>query len=169
MEKNKNRYFLEPKLRLIDQKIKLEEDYPESYVYIKNGKLYWQGEIMTASYSESYRVIIEYKIGKYPIVKLFDNNLDENNIKNIPHKYTVDIENKIIELCLFKPNKREWLKNMYIADTIIPWTVEWIYFYETWKITGEWLGGGEHTTERDVRCRNIYKEINYTLGNKIGK
>lgn len=36
--------------------------------------------------------------------------------------------------------------NVYklLADTIIPWTVEWLYFYELWLATGEWLGGGEH-------------------------
>jgi len=27
-----------------------------------------------------------------------------------------------------------------LHETIIPWTAEWIVFYELWKITGEWLG-----------------------------
>ena len=31
-----------------------------------------------------------------------------------------------------------------ISNTIIPWTIEWLYFYELWLATGEWLGGGEH-------------------------
>ena len=29
---------------------------------------------------------------------------------------------------------------MYVHETIVPWTAEWIVFYELWKITGEWLG-----------------------------
>jgi hypothetical protein len=31
---------------------------------------------------------------------------------------------------------------MSIAETIIPWTSEWLYFYELWVFTGEWHGGG---------------------------
>ncbi len=27
-----------------------------------------------------------------------------------------------------------------IDDTIIPWTAEWLVFYELWKDTGTWQG-----------------------------
>jgi hypothetical protein len=33
---------------------------------------------------------------------------------------------------------------MWIAHTIIPWSVLWFYFFEGWLATGEWEGGGEH-------------------------
>jgi hypothetical protein len=33
------------------------------------------------------------------------------------------------------------------AVTIIPWTIEWLFFYETWLATGEWHGGGKHPHE----------------------
>jgi hypothetical protein len=32
---------------------------------------------------------------------------------------------------------------MSIADTVLPWTTEWLYHYEIWLITGEWTGGGD--------------------------
>jgi hypothetical protein len=32
---------------------------------------------------------------------------------------------------------------MLIADSTIPWTAEWLIFYEIWKATGDWHGGGE--------------------------
>jgi hypothetical protein len=32
---------------------------------------------------------------------------------------------------------------MFIAGTIICWTALWLFFYETWLITGEWEGEGE--------------------------
>jgi hypothetical protein len=47
-------------------------------------------------------------------------------------------------LCLYRPHRREWTPAMMIANTIIPWISEWLYFYELWLVTGEWLGGGEH-------------------------
>ena len=37
---------------------------------------------------------------------------------------------------------------MYIAATIVPWTVEWLAAYEGWRATGTWYAGGPHTTKR---------------------
>jgi hypothetical protein len=31
---------------------------------------------------------------------------------------------------------------MYIHESIVPWTSLWLYYYEIWHATGEWLGGG---------------------------
>lgn len=45
-------------------------------------------------------------------------------------------------LCLYLPNSGEWTPEMPIAVTIVPWASVWLYFYEFWYATGEWLGGG---------------------------
>jgi hypothetical protein len=29
-----------------------------------------------------------------------------------------------------------------MANSIVPWASEWLFFYEMWLITGEWDGGG---------------------------
>jgi hypothetical protein len=50
--------------------------------------------------------------------------------------------------CAFKktgiwPGADEW--NNYsdlVADKIMNWTVDWLFHYENWLITGEWEGGG---------------------------
>ena len=31
---------------------------------------------------------------------------------------------------------------MKIATSIVSWLVLWLYYYEIWRVTGEWLGGG---------------------------
>jgi hypothetical protein len=31
---------------------------------------------------------------------------------------------------------------MQVGDTIVPWLMEWLVFYEAWGVTGEWRGGG---------------------------
>lgn len=33
---------------------------------------------------------------------------------------------------------------MRIANTILPWTSLWLYYYEIWLGTGKWEGGGDH-------------------------
>ena len=39
---------------------------------------------------------------------------------------------------------KEWDKTKFIAETIIPWTSEWLLHYEIWVATGTWHGGGIH-------------------------
>ncbi len=43
-------------------------------------------------------------------------------------------------LCLYLPG--QWSGEKPIAVTIVPWASVWLYFYEVWRATGEWLGGG---------------------------
>lgn len=31
---------------------------------------------------------------------------------------------------------------MDFLKTLFPWTLEWIYFYQLFKETGKWYGGG---------------------------
>jgi hypothetical protein len=58
--------------------------------------------------------------------------------RRIPHRYG----NK--ELCLHYPEYNEWKYSDMWADTIVPWTCLWLYYFELWIATGEWLGGGKH-------------------------
>ena len=61
--------------------------------------------------------------------------------KELPHVYS----QKEQRLCLYYPRGRcAWNSSMGIAKTIMPWTSEWLFFYELWLATGEWLGGGIH-------------------------
>lgn len=58
--------------------------------------------------------------------------------EKLPHTY----DTKKQWLCLFKPNSGEWNSTMLIANTIVHWAIEWLYYYENWVYTGKWLGGG---------------------------
>ena len=45
---------------------------------------------------------------------------------------------------------------MSISSTIIPWTSEWLYYYEIWLINGDWLGGGhdEYINDNNTKSEN---------------
>jgi hypothetical protein len=47
-------------------------------------------------------------------------------------------------LCLFDHETEEWTPFHLLADTTIPWTIDWLGCYEGWRATGEWTGGGRH-------------------------
>lgn len=101
--------------------------------------------------SKNYIIWLKYEsVQKKPKIYIELNQLYEEKIKGIPHNYGIkEIKNKqYIELCLFY--KEEWNATMNIADTIIPWTCEWLYFYEIWVITGKWYGGGKHLKKEDI-------------------
>lgn len=46
-------------------------------------------------------------------------------------------------LCLFDSAGKEWTPADSIADTIVPWTIRWLFHYEHWIGFGEWLGDKE--------------------------
>lgn len=62
--------------------------------------------------------------------------------RKIPHTYAHD--GKGTRLCLWWPKGREWVPRMKLTETFIPWTAEWLHYFELWLKSGEWQGGGEH-------------------------
>jgi len=64
----------------------------------------------------------------------------------IPHIYPNNSAPPFPRLCLHQLH--EWAPSMIIADTIMPWTLEWLVAYEGWRATGTWFAGG-HNTERE--------------------
>jgi len=53
----------------------------------------------------------------------------------IPHVYHTG---RRPELCLYDPATDEWSERKLVAETIVPWTSQWLGFYELWRVTGQW-------------------------------
>lgn len=68
----------------------------------------------------------------------------------VPHIYPNTSDLTRSGLCLFDPAKREWTRDMAIADTTLPWTIDWLTSYEGWLATGEWTGGGRDHVRSSV-------------------
>ncbi len=62
----------------------------------------------------------------------------------IPHVYRHDGVGVL--LCLWWPKRREWAPQLKLIETFIPWTEEWLWYFEDWLTTRIWAGGGEHPT-----------------------
>jgi hypothetical protein len=43
-------------------------------------------------------------------------------------------------LCLYYPPDDPWQSQKNIHQTIIPWTAEWLVYYELFLVTGKWYG-----------------------------
>jgi len=67
----------------------------------------------------------------------------------IPHHYPNRNNPEYPILCLHDPRECEWWFDDAIAETTLPWAVNWLACYEGWQATGEWAGGGRHPTQEE--------------------
>lgn len=109
-----------------------------------NRSVIWSG-ILKPQFT-TYQVEVRYIVGFNPQVRVLSPELCRlpgNEEGSLPHVYGPSSDPT---LCLFDPEAGEWDSTMLIAETIIPWTIEWLTFYEFWLMTGVWSGGGRHPT-----------------------
>lgn len=69
----------------------------------------------------------------------------------IPHHYPNRHSPEYPVLCLYDPDERLWSFGDAIAETTVPWALNWLACYEGWQATGEWTGGGRHPTEEEYQ------------------
>lgn len=106
---------------------------------LKQNLLIVKGFLRPTSRSRFYKFVLQYSIKEHPKVKIVSPTLQKNALgEAIPHMYSQK------SLCLYQPKYWEFKSSDFLSDTIIPWVSLWLYYYEQWHITGEWLGGGEH-------------------------
>ncbi|MFA1820072.1 hypothetical protein ACDX78_07760 [Virgibacillus oceani] len=95
----------------------------------KGRKTFWIGTLQPSKKSDLYQVKVVYN--PY-IPKVFI--LDPHIIPFAPHRYPD------LSLCLYHPMDNSFGGESLISDTIIPWTSEWLFFYEAWLEEGVWWG-----------------------------
>jgi hypothetical protein len=124
-------------LSLAQQRIGVSSNFP-NFRYTGNHKVArWYGSLKAGDLYESYRVKIEYRLQKRPVITVLSPKIQRRDDQpKIPHTYPGD------HPCVYFPTTGEWNAEKLIAVTIIPWLAIWLYFYEVWLVTGEWLGGG---------------------------
>jgi hypothetical protein len=128
-------------INIIVQAAKIKKCFPNSKVRTTRNNLIWKGTLKPTPLSESYDIKIEYKLGYHPCVYVVNKKLEFYPGKKVlPHVYSTDKQ----WLCLYYRKAREWTSQQLIAETIIPWTSEWLYHYEFWLATGKWHGRGIH-------------------------
>lgn len=117
----------------------LKQRFPESVARTYcNSKLSWFGRLQPSILSRAYEIRMDYRINERPDVRIVAPVLQKHNQLSIPHLFSDGT------LCLFRYKYYEFDGSLIIADTIIPWTSLWLYYYEIWLFSGEWLGLGEH-------------------------
>lgn len=120
-----------------DQAAWMRSRYPTFRCDIDHGLLICRGQLQPSPVNAAYDVRIEYRVGQWPKAFVPGNQLRPREPGGkIPHTYGPD------QPCLFFPSRESWRSDMKLADKIVPWLSLWLTFYEMWRATGEWHGGG---------------------------
>jgi hypothetical protein len=90
----------------------------------------WTGTMKPSDQSPEYRVKITYCQAASVKVHVISPAIKSD----APHRYHDD------SLCLYHPHDKSWNSRKHIAETIIPWTAEWLFYYERWLVTKHWDG-----------------------------
>ena len=89
------------------------------------------GFIQPVEESVNYKIQIKYRGNGAPKVFVKSPVIKKNSKI---HRYSDG------SLCLYYPLEDPWSDKKNIHDTIIPWTAEWLVYYELFLLTGKWLG-----------------------------
>lgn len=117
-----------PPLPLALQSARLVRSFP-SFRFLPSQKA-WRGELHPRDDSPFYRVLVRWRGIHAPKVWVEFPDLHPE----APHLYPDH------SLCLFFPADQSWTPRHHIADTILTWTAQWLFFYESWIEFGEWFG-----------------------------
>jgi hypothetical protein len=122
----------------------------------------WEGPVRPASKTYTIRIVYFqrrffdgwYLSNHYVTVHVVDPLIGKimRDGDDLPHIYWNDRAPDWPALCLWDPDEMFWDPEMSIATTIIPWTSEWLLFFEYWQISGEFLGPGWHPRRRRNAC-----------------
>lgn len=122
------------RLGLAHQALALRSRYPdEPPPALHRGELRWRVRLRPMPLSTLYTVQIVVGPSRHPRVSVLDPPLQDRGA-GLPHVYDTG------DLCLYY-DEFDPARDL-IAYTVLPWTCEWLYYYELWLTTGEWFGGG---------------------------
>lgn len=141
----------------IDQQIAAMADaWPAFEVTCRDGSsATWRGPLRPLL--QTFTVEISYRAPS--VIEILDNRRLQPRVRilsprlrprrgdpegELPHVYYVGDGPLDVVLCMFDPDSDEWSPMMTVAETTVPWAIDWITSYEGWRATGTWTGGGKH-------------------------
>jgi hypothetical protein len=138
-------------LSLPQQAFGLRSLFPESQTTLRGRRLRWIGDLQPTELSQPYCTRIDYTLGQYPTARVIDPPITEVH-KRVPHVYNDGT------LCVHDVN--DWNPRMHLADTIVAWAIEWLYFWELFLATDIWYGDGP---DADLADRSPIERTDHDL------
>jgi hypothetical protein len=109
----------------------------------KGRRLKWRQSVRPHALGALYTIELRLFEGRHwsPEVLLIEPDpRDLADGRRLPHVYR-EVDGHV-RLCLFCAC--DWSPDKFVANTLIPWAGDWLFFFENWLVTDTWLGGGTH-------------------------
>ncbi len=118
-------------------------ELPGGSARLSNGRLSFTYQVRPTALSRTYMLELSYTRNSPPDVRVLEPNLVElsGDQGRPPHLYSFQHP---VQLCLYLPRSGDWARDQPLSVTVVPWSIEWLFYYEMWQATGEWHGGGAH-------------------------
>jgi len=134
----RSRYLKERPLTPAEQAYFIKLRFPDFELVTVRSQLRCVGTLQPSPTSDKYFIDLQYTVPNRPHVRVLRPELKlAAGHKRLPHVF------KGNDLCLYLTG--EWRPHQKISEYIMPWVPFWLFFYEVWVLTGEWLGGGHET------------------------
>jgi hypothetical protein len=126
----------------------MKAHFPQLVCLWRGVRATWRGPVKPTGLSSRYTIKIDYSLGEAPCAAVIEPRLQPRSDGSpIPHVYPGNLP------CLYLPQSEEWDATMHIAETIVPWICLWLFYYEIWHATGNWMGGGLHPPSKGAADR----------------
>lgn len=117
--------------RAVFEMLCMKKHAPTFQVSLSGMTLNSRGTLQTEENGTQYRIQITYMPWEAPKIHVVRPKICFN--KEI-HMYEDE------SLCLYDWRQQPWQPQWHIHETIIPWTAEWLVFFELYELSGKWLG-----------------------------
>lgn len=139
-----------PRLRTVPLGARVQDlrrlNLVNAQINLTPGRLSFRCELKPNLYARSYKVHIQLSGHPTALPDIFVEEPDLRILANdekIPHTYPCSPEHGV-KLCLWHPGSNEWTQAIPLSQSVIPWTVLWLTYFELWLSSGIWEGGGLH-------------------------
>ena len=135
--------------------LKSQYNFDNSIWHLRPHGFTWRFNVTPTALSDTYTLQLVYNEPFLPKVYVISPKplTLADGAEKLPHTY----DTKKQHLCLFRPYSGEWNSTMLIANTIIHWAIEWLFYYENWVYTGKWLGGGHGNWDAEYENNPLQK------------
>ena len=108
----------------------MQSSFPQFSYDRQDGESVWRGNLRPTKASCEYEVEVRWRPPREPRVRVVSPPLEPG----ARHTYGDG------SLCLHYPEDCSWTTSDFFATYTVPWTAEYLFWYEIWLETGKWRG-----------------------------
>ena len=130
------------------QALALDRLLPGGRTRLGPGSLTWLGIVQPGQNCGRYELRLQARPATPPKIFVTAPALRPDADGLLPHVYDDG------SLCVSQ--RGDWRPNMLFVDTFLPWSCEWLVYYELWLATGVWYGDGPDMLDAESQERILH-------------